>query len=129
MAVLAGCAGDPSAASKSPDSSEALHTSHAELTHAGGFKPTLEVNVTVEGNQATVQIETDLNIENNLGKERRKGEGHIHMYVDSGEKQSVVSKRVVLTELSKGEHSVKVSLHNNDHTPYDVTDSVAFEVK
>jgi hypothetical protein len=93
-------------------------------------KPTLEVTVNVSGDAATIHIKTDLNIsKNDYGKERKVGEGHIHMSLDSGEKSMLTDINPVLSNLSAGKHNVNVSLHNNDHTPYDVSTTVDFEVK
>lgn len=60
---------------------------------------------------------------------RESGEGHVHMYLDNGEKIGVKEGQKVFTDLAKGKHTLKVSLHNNDHTPYDVTNTFEFEIK
>lgn len=93
-------------------------------------KPTLSVSVKVEGTQATMTVQTDLRIsKENYGGARKTGEGHIHTYLDGGEKVSMDEIKKTYTDLVPGKHELKVSLHNNDHTPYDVTETVSFEIK
>jgi hypothetical protein len=93
-------------------------------------KPSLDVKLTVTGNQVTVKVDTDIQIsEEHYGKARKKGEGHIHMYLDDGEKIGVTEEKKVFKDLAPGKHTIKMSLHNNDHTPYDVTKSIDFDIK
>jgi hypothetical protein len=94
------------------------------------YTPTLDVSVEVSGRSAIATITTDMTIsEDHFGKARKAGEGHIHLYLDDGEKETAVMGTKEYTDLTPGSHKLRVSLHNNDHTPYDVTQSVAFEIK
>lgn len=98
--------------------------------HHQGFKPKLNVTWEVSGDQITVNVDTDLHISpEHYGQARQDGEGHIHMYLDGGEKVGVKTHQHVFPDLDPGKHTLKVSLHNNDHTPYDVTKSFEFEIK
>jgi hypothetical protein len=102
-------------------------TAPAETT---GKKPSLEVTVDVSGRTATARLKTDLIINpEHLGKARVDGEGHYHISWDDKEKQTISDNQQVVNDLSVGKHNVKVSLHNNDHTPYNVSKSIDFEVK
>jgi PBP1b-binding outer membrane lipoprotein LpoB len=93
-------------------------------------KPTLSVKTEVSGSSVTLQIETDLKLApDNVGKARKAGEGHIHVSLDGGEKITVSQHTHTLKDLSKGPHKLNVSLHNNDHTPYEVGQALDFEVK
>lgn len=93
-------------------------------------KPSLDVKLDVSGNQVTVKVTTDLAISaEHYGQARKDGEGHIHMYLDNGEKIGVKQGEQVFKDLKPGPHTLKVSLHNNDHTPYDVTKTFDFEIK
>jgi hypothetical protein len=94
-------------------------------------KPSLDLKVDVSGHTATVNFKTDLIISpQHYGKERVPGEGHIHLFLDEdGEKKTTTEDKYVFNDLSVGKHNVKVSLHNNDHTPYNVSQSIEFEVK
>ncbi|MFD0697004.1 hypothetical protein ACFQZT_23320 [Paenibacillus sp. GCM10027628] len=105
-------------------------TAKSNSTPAASYTPTLDVSANVNGDTATIQITTDLILsKEHYDQERKQGEGHIHYSVDDGDKQILIDTKKVLDHLSKGPHSVKVSLHNNDHTPYDVSKTISFEVK
>lgn len=94
------------------------------------YTPTLEVSAVVNGDAVTLQMTTDLKIsKEHYDHQRVEGEGHVHISLDKGEKIVVTDKQKVLDHLSKGPHEVKVSLHNNDHTPYDVSKTITFDVK
>lgn len=93
-------------------------------------KPSLEVEVKVEGNKAVVYIDTDLKIsKEHYGDEKSHGEGHIHLYLNNGEKQGITTVPYELKDLEKGDHEIRVSLHNNDHTPYGVSVTKEFRVQ
>ncbi|WP_162309366.1 hypothetical protein [Cohnella abietis] len=90
----------------------------------------MDVKLDIEDNQVTVKVNTDMTISpEHYGKARQDGEGHIHMYLDNGAKVAVKQGQQVFPNLSQGKHTLKVSLHNNDHTPYDVTKTYDFEIK
>lgn len=102
----------------------------SSTTPASTYTPTLEVSAVVNGDAVTLQMTTDLKIsKEHYDHQRVEGEGHIHISLDKGEKIVVTDKQKVLDHLSKGPHEVKVSLHNNDHTPYDVSKTITFDVK
>lgn len=93
-------------------------------------KPSLDVKLDFAGHDVTVTVTTDLHISpEHYGQARHEGEGHIHMYLDGGEKIGVKELKHVLPNVPSGHHNLKVSLHNNDHTPYDVTKTIEFDVK
>jgi hypothetical protein len=94
------------------------------------FTPKLDVVVSISGNDATVKVDTNMQISpDQYGEARKIGEGHIHMYLDNGEKIGVKNELKEFKDLAPGPHKLKVSLHNNDHTPYDVTKTIDFEIK
>jgi undecaprenyl pyrophosphate synthase len=93
-------------------------------------KPELKIKVKVVDNDAILFVDTNLIIsKTNYGKEKKNGEGHIHVYVNNGKKQAITTFRYVLQEVKAGKNSVRVSLHNNDHTPYGVYEILEFELK
>jgi hypothetical protein len=105
-------------------------TKKETVTVTSDMKPTLDLSVDVSGQTATIHFKTDLHISpEHYGKERVPGEGHMHLFVDDGEKKVVTEDKTVLKDLSVGKHNLKVSLHNNDHTPYNVSQTIDFEVK
>jgi hypothetical protein len=109
-------------------SSKKATTVPAETT---GKKPSLELTYEVSGHTATIHFKTDLTISpQHYGKERVPGEGHMHVYLDdASEKKAITEDKYVINDLAVGNHTVKVSLHNNDHTPYNVSKSLDFEIK
>ncbi|NOV02991.1 hypothetical protein [Paenibacillus planticolens] len=99
-------------------------------TPANTYTPTLEVSAVVNGDTAALQLTTDLKLsKEHYNQQRVQGEGHVHISLDNSEKIIVTDKEQVFDHLSKGPHEAKVSLHNNDHTPYDVSKTITFEVK
>ncbi|WP_246942990.1 hypothetical protein [Bacillus pinisoli] len=94
------------------------------------FKPSLKVNLEVEGNKAIVYVDTDLVVSKaNYGLESVKGEGHIHLFLDNGEKQGITVSPHIIEDIESGNHELRISLHNNDHTPYGVSEVIEFEIK
>lgn len=94
------------------------------------FKPTLEVDHEISGNQVNLIIDTDLKIsKEHYGQARKTGEGHIHLYLDNGPKIGVKEKKTFVPDLDPGKHKLRISLHNNDHTPYDVWKTIEFEIE
>lgn len=93
-------------------------------------KPTLDLELEISGTTATIFVTTDLHVsKDHVGMERSNGEGHIHVYVDDGEKIWVHENKYIIHNLLPGKHQVKVSLHNNDHTPYGVAKQIDFEIQ
>ncbi|MFD0672155.1 hypothetical protein [Cohnella sp. GCM10027633] len=106
------------------------NASSSDKNHGKGYKPSLDVSLKIEGNSATVTVETDMTVSpEHYGMARESGEGHIHMYLDDQDKIGVKERVYAFPDLEAGPHKLKVSLHNNDHTPYDVTQTVEFEIK
>ncbi len=64
------------------------------------------------------------------GGSAEKGYGHFHFILDEGSPIVVSSKSHTLSGVSPGEHTLKVELMNNDHTPYSppISESVSFVV-
>ncbi len=107
-----------------------VNTSSTNNVEKDAFKPTMDVKLDISGNQVTATVTTNMKIApEHYGMARESEEGHIHMYLDNGEKIGVKEEQFVIKDLAAGQHTLKVSLHNNDHTPYDVTETVEFEIK
>ncbi|TXK71806.1 hypothetical protein [Paenibacillus sp. N3.4] len=105
-------------------------SSKKSVTPVNSYIPTLEVNATVNGDNLNLAFTTDMIVsKEHYDHEKKQGEGHFHVALDQGEKITVTAKQQMFEHLSKGTHIVKVSLHNNDHTPYDVSKTVNFEIK
>lgn len=124
--ILACCLILTACSSKEPEMTMNHSTMIMDETH----KPTMDVTTVVTGNELAVDITTDMMISaDHYGKAREMGEGHIHMYLDNGEKIGVKEGHKVFKDLAVGHHILKISLHNNDHTPYDVTKTIEFDIK
>ena len=102
---------------------------HSTMIMDPNHKPTMDVKTEVKGTELDVDVTTDMMISaEHYGMARQTGEGHIHMYLDNGEKIGVKEGHKVFKDLPAGHHILKISLHNNDHTPYDVTKTVEFDI-
>jgi hypothetical protein len=100
-----------------------------QSSQSQSYKPTLDVSLTTSGHTATVTVKTNLTLsKEHIDGTRKEGEGHIHAYVDDGDKLMTADTTIQFPNLNLGQHVVKVSLHNNDHTPYDVSKSITFEI-
>jgi hypothetical protein len=92
-------------------------------------KPSLLAEVKVEEGKATLFVETNLTVsKENYGGAKKNGEGHIHVYVNQGEKQGVTTFPYELKDIKSGLNVVRISLHNNDHTPYGVSREIEFDM-
>ncbi|QGQ94244.1 hypothetical protein EHS13_04640 [Paenibacillus psychroresistens] len=107
-----------------------MEMDHSTMVMDANHKPTMEVKTEVKGTELDVDVTTNMMISpEHYGMARENGEGHIHMYLDNGEKIGVKEGHKVFKDLKPGPHILKISLHNNDHTPYDVTQTVEFDIK
>jgi hypothetical protein len=105
-------------------------TDHSTMAMAPNEKPSMDVKWEVTGTQLSVDVTTNMKISpEHYGMAREAGEGHIHMYLDSGEKIGVKEGHKAFKDLTAGHHTLKISLHNNDHTPYDVTKTIEFDIQ
>lgn len=94
------------------------------------FKPKMDVALVIDGSKIKVTVDTDMHISpEHYGLRRQEGEGHIHMYLDDLPKVGVKERVYVFPDLTSGHHKLKISLHNNDHTPYDVTITKEFDIQ
>ena len=57
---------------------------------ANSYTPTLEVSTIVNGDAATLRITTDLSKEYS-DQQRKQGEGHVHVSLDKGEKEMMMT--------------------------------------
>ncbi len=49
----------------------------------------------------------------------REGEGHFHLYLDDGEYIACASTTCTVPGVTEGEHVIKVTMHQNDHSLYE----------
>ncbi len=92
-------------------------------------KPSLHAELKKQDGKVFLYVETDLVVsKENYGAKKINGQGHIHVYVNNGEKQGVTIFPHELKNLEEGTNHIKVSLHNNDHTPYGVSETLEIEM-
>jgi hypothetical protein len=93
-------------------------------------KPSVSVDVQVEGNKATVKLTTENFQIVKDGEEAEHGKGHIHLYLDGKPLGNpVYSDTFQLSPLPQGKHELRVNLHYSNHMPYNIGTSTIFEVK
>jgi hypothetical protein len=108
------------------------NTPTATVPEKTADSPTLKLDVEVSGSKATVHfITTNFKISpEHYSQAHVPGEGHIHLFVDgSPSRIGVKESTYVLKNLKPGKHTLKASLHTNNHQPYNVEDSVQFEIQ
>lgn len=65
----------------------------------------------------------------NMGKENRYGEGHVHLYLDDKKVAKIFEDTYVYRDIPKGKHQVMVELAHNNHESYGVKQAFTIEVK
>jgi hypothetical protein len=138
--VLAGCSkAEPT--KEQPKAAEQKNEQKAAATSSFTGKSAdgkLEVKVTPAGEVASVEMKAkDWKWNATFASKEPKdpknaaGEGHAILVLDGKEPIYVGSVRTALNKLTKGKHTLKVSLVNNDNTPLSpaVEATVEFEVK
>ncbi|USG63693.1 hypothetical protein NDK47_16085 [Brevibacillus ruminantium] len=93
--------------------------------------PTLEVSHKLEKNDLhlTLQVKGFSFSVENMGKENRYGEGHVHIYVDGKKVAKAFDKTYVVKDLSSGSHEIVVELAHNNHDSYGVKREFRVNVK
>lgn len=86
---------------------------------------------TVSGPDITVRLKvSDLRINPDaIGKTKKEGEGHVHVNLD-GNEVPIGATSHTFTSVVSGSHTLRASLHNNDHSPLDpaVAETINFSV-
>lgn len=92
--------------------------------------PTLEADISQDGNAVTITWTTDLSISaEHYSGDHVEGEGHAHVYVD-GEKVAGLKNTdpYVIEDLSTGKHTISIELQQNDHQPLLVNKEFEVEI-
>ena len=77
-----------------------MEMDHSTMVMDATHKPTMEVKTEVKGTELDVDVTTDMMISpEHYGMARETGEGHIHMYLDNGEKIGVKEGHKVFKDL------------------------------
>ncbi|RNB58714.1 hypothetical protein AAFJ72_10395 [Brevibacillus gelatini] len=100
---------------------------------AGTAKPSLNMDITVNGSTAEVSLLTQ-NFEfvqenGELGQTPVYGKGHAHLYLNGESKGMIYHPEFILKKLPKGEHEIRVELNYSNHLPYKVEATKKIVVK
>lgn len=93
--------------------------------------PTLDVSHSLKENDLYLKVKvTGFTFSvDNMGKENKQGEGHIHLYLDGKKVAKMFDTSYVLKDIPAGHHEVVVELAHNNHDSYGVKRSFHVEVK
>lgn len=103
----------------------------AEEAHTHQAAPTLAVTHTLAKDDLTLKIAVTnftFSLEN-MGKDNKHGEGHVHLYLDGKKIAKVFEPSYVLKDIPSGKHEVKVELAHNNHESYGVSESFSVDIK
>ncbi|CAJ1002779.1 MULTISPECIES: hypothetical protein [Bacillales] len=90
---------------------------------AGAAKPSLNLDVKVEGDTAEVKLLTqNFQFVEDSGDASQAvfGQGHAHLYLNGEPKGMIYQPEFLLKKLPKGEHELRVELNYSNHLPYKV---------
>jgi hypothetical protein len=93
--------------------------------------PSLDVTHALKENDLYLSLKVEgfsFSLEN-MGKEKRPGEGHVHLYLDGKKVAKIFEPQYVLKDLPSGHHEVVVELAHNNHESYGVKKSLHVTVK
>lgn len=94
--------------------------------------PTLKMQVDASTHEATIHFDTtNFKISpEHYSQPHVPGEGHIHLFIDGSPTKVAIKEAVYkLDNLAPGHHKLKAALHTNNHQPYNVEDTIEFDVK
>ncbi len=92
--------------------------------------PTLAVHHMVKGSTLHLQLTVtrfNFSVEN-MGKENKFGEGHVHLYIDGKKVAKIFESHYVYPDLRPGKHEVTLELAHNNHESYGVKQSFEIQV-
>ncbi|MBR8659158.1 hypothetical protein QO009_001044 [Brevibacillus aydinogluensis] len=102
---------------------EAVHDQHP--------LPTLNVSHTLKQDDLHLKLNVTgftFSLEN-MGKDNRYGEGHVHLYLDGKKVAKIFEPQYVLKDIPPGRHEVVVELAHNNHESYGVQQKLQIDVK
>ena len=105
-------------------------TDSEQLVSTQAQPPTFTVQHQVKGNalHLTLAVQKFTFSIENMGKENKFGEGHVHLYVDGKKVAKIFEPHYVYTGLTKGTHQVTLELAHNNHESYGVKQSFEIQV-
>ncbi|MGN7468764.1 hypothetical protein [Brevibacillus sp. SAFN-007a] len=102
-----------------------------EQSEAQQPMPTLAVTHSLEQDDLQLKLAVtnfQFSLEN-MGKENKHGEGHVHLYLDGKKIAKVFEPSYVLKDIPSGKHEITVELAHNNHESYGVSERFSIEVK
>ncbi|KZE44803.1 hypothetical protein AV540_23330 [Brevibacillus parabrevis] len=102
-----------------------------EQPQAHQAAPTLQVTHTLTQDDLELKLAVTnftFSLEN-MGKENKQGEGHVHLYLDGKKIAKVFEASYVLKDIPSGKHEITVELAHNNHESYGVSERFNIEVK
>ena len=112
-------------------SRDAETTAPVEAVHDHHHPPTLDVSHTLKQDDLHLKLNVTgftFSVEN-MGKDNRYGEGHVHLYLDGNKVAKIFEPQYVLKDIPPGRHEVVVELAHNNHESYGVQQKLQIDVK
>lgn len=94
-------------------------------------EPGMEVIYSVKGDDLQLKLTVSnfsFSLEN-MGKENKFGEGHVHLYLDGKKVAKIFEPQFTYKDIKAGSHEVVVELAHNNHDSYGVKKSFKIDVK
>jgi hypothetical protein len=109
----------------------ATKTAETDSSQVHQQPPSLDVTHTLKENDLylTLKVEGFYFSLDNMGKDKRPGEGHVHLYLDGKKVAKIFEPQYVLKDIPSGHHEVVVELAHNNHESYGVKKSLHITVK
>ncbi|ATO50864.1 MULTISPECIES: hypothetical protein [Brevibacillus] len=101
---------------------KATHSNQTHVLAEEVKKPSLIVEHQVKGNDLELKLVVQgfqFSLEN-MGKENKVGEGHVHLYVDGKKIAKIFGPQFTLADVAPGKHKIEVELAHNNHESYGV---------
>lgn len=114
-----------------PMSSVRIAPAVNEVSAHEAVAPTLDVSHRLENRD----LHLDLKVTNftfsleNMGKENKDGEGHVHLYIDGKKVMKLFGTSYVWKDMQPGQHLVTLELAHNNHDSYGVKQEFKVDVK
>ena len=101
---------------------KATHSNQTHVLAEEVKKPSLVVEHQVKGNDLELKmIVQDFRFSlENMGKENKDGEGHVHLYVDGKKIAKIFGPQFTLADVAPGKHKIEEELDHNNHESYGV---------
>lgn len=103
----------------------------APTQEPGRPDPGMEVTYSLQGDDLQLKLTVtnfSFSLEN-MGKENKFGEGHVHLYLDGKKVAKIFEPEFTYKDIKAGTHEVVIELAHNNHESYGVKKTFQIEVK